>query len=132
MNRFVQYWNAVLTIAYKEFIHVWRDRRVLLSILIIPPLFTLVFGHALEDTAPKGVPAMYADVDHSPESEQFLQLLKGNGTFAWKPWRGDPNGKIDLLNTHTSAAIVIPAGWGKSLHEGDPKPIRAVLDGADT
>jgi ABC-type multidrug transport system permease subunit len=133
MSRFVNYWNAVLTIAYKEFIHVWRDRRVLFSIIVIPPFFTLVFGHALEDTAPKDVPAMYYDADHSPQSEQLLELLKNKGTFSWKPWRGgDPNGKIDLLNAHVKAAIVIPAGWGQSLSNGDPIPIRAVLDGADT
>lgn len=132
MSRFAHYCNSVLTIAYKEFIHVWRDRRVLFSILVVPPFFTLVFGHALEDTAPKGVPANYFDADHSPQSEQFLELLKNKGTFSWKPWRGDPNGKIDLLNAGVKAAIVVPAGWGKGLSNGDPMKIRAVLDGSDT
>ncbi|MBV9488106.1 MAG: ABC transporter permease [Verrucomicrobia bacterium] len=133
MNRFVQYCNAVLTIAYKEFIHVWRDRRVLFSIIVIPPFFTLVFGHALADTAPKDVPAMYYDADQSRESRDFLEALKKNETFSWKPWRGaDPSGRIDLLNARTSVAIVIPAGWGKGLTDGNPLPIRAVLDGADT
>jgi ABC-type multidrug transport system permease subunit len=133
MSRFVRYCNSVLTIAYKEFIHVWRDRRVLFSIIVIPPFFTLVFGHALQDTAPKDVPAMDYDADHTPQSEQFLEALKNKGTFSWKPWRGgDPNGKIDLLSARVKAAIVIPAGWGKSLSNGDPMQIRAVLDGSDT
>ncbi len=132
MKAFAEFINAVLTIAYKEFIHVWRDRRVLLAIVILPPFFTLVFGHAFEETALREVPAMCYDADHSPESAQFVELLKGKDTFAWKPWRGDPNGKIDLVNTHTSLAVVIPAGWGQSLHNGDPLKIRAVLDGTDT
>ena len=29
-------WNAVLAIAYKEFVHVWRDRRVVLLIVVLP------------------------------------------------------------------------------------------------
>src|SRR5947209_20594955 len=85
--------NAVFTIAYKEFIHVWRDRRVLLSIIILPPFFTLVFGHAFEDTGVKDVPAMYYDADRSAESQKFLELLKAKGTFQWRDWHGDPRGR---------------------------------------
>jgi ABC-2 type transport system permease protein len=129
---FPPFLNAVFTIAYKEFIHVWRDRRVLLSIIILPPFFTLLFGHAFEDTGVKDVPAMYYDADRSAESQKFLEQLKAKGTFQWRAWRGDPHGKIDLLNTHTSAAVIIPEGWGQGLTNGDPKPIRVVLDGTDT
>jgi len=29
-------------------------------------------------------------------------------------------------------AVIIPSGWGQSLHNGDPKPVHVVLDGTDT
>src|SRR3984885_2289892 len=64
--------KAILTIAYKEFVHVWRDRRVLLLILVLPPFFTFVFGHAFENSTIRDVPAMYFDADQSQQSKEFL------------------------------------------------------------
>jgi ABC-2 type transport system permease protein len=125
-------WNAVLAIAYKEFVHVWRDRRVMFLIVVLPPFFTFLFGHAFENSTIRDVPAMSFDADHSPQSEEFLALLKAKDIFDWKPWHGDPAGQIQLFPAGVEAAIVVPAGWGQGLLNGDPKPIRAVLDGTDT
>jgi ABC-2 type transport system permease protein len=125
-------WRAILAIAYKEFVHVWRDKRVLFLIVVLPSFFTFLFGHAFENSSIRGVPAMYYDADNSPQSQDFLALVKGKDTFDWKPWQGDPNGKIDLFPAGVEAAIVIPAGWGAALMGGEPKPILAVLDGTDT
>lgn len=125
-------WDAVLAIAYKEFVHVWRDRRVMLLIVVLPPFFTFLFGHAFENSTIRDVPAMYFDADRSQESQDFLALLKGKDIFDWKPWNSDPQGKIDLFPAGVQAAIVVPGGWGQGLHDGDPKPIRGVLDGTDT
>jgi ABC-type multidrug transport system permease subunit len=127
------FWGAIATIAYKEFIHIWRDRGVLLAILIVPPFFTLVFGHAFAETALRGVPALLYDADKSNDSQKFVDLVRSNGTFVWKDWNGPgKNGQTSLLKTGAKAAIIIPEGWGKGLHDGDPKPIHVVLDGSDT
>jgi ABC-type multidrug transport system permease subunit len=125
-------WNAVLAIAYKEFVHVWRDRRVMLLIIVLPPFFTFLFGHAFENSTIRDIPAMYFDADRSKESHEFLDLLKAKGAFDWLPWSGDPNGRIELFPAHVQAAIVVPAAWGQGLSDGDPLPIRAILDGTDT
>jgi ABC-2 type transport system permease protein len=124
--------SAILAIAYKEFVHVWRDRRVMLLIVVLPPFFTFLFGHAFENSTIRDVPAMFFDSDHSEQSQAFLALLKAKDIFDWRLWKGDPEGKIDLFTAGVEAAIVIPVGWGKGLRDGDPKPIRAVLDGSDT
>ncbi|HWY92884.1 MAG TPA: ABC transporter permease [Chthoniobacterales bacterium] len=125
-------WSAILTIAYKEFIHVWRDRRVMFLLVVLPPFFTFLFGHAFEGTSLRDVPAMYFDADNSKESREFLDRVKAKDTFLWKAWRGDPKGQIDLFRAGVQAAIVIPEGWGDGLRNGEPLPIRLVLDGTDT
>src|SRR5438105_2708172 len=51
-------WNAISSVAHKEFLHVWRDRRILALILVLPPFFTLLFGHAFEGTALSNAPAL--------------------------------------------------------------------------
>ena len=156
----VDSWNAILTIAYKEFVHVWRDRRVLLLILVLPPFFTVVFGHAFGGAAIRDVPTMFLNADGDSESERFANLLHGQDifsaliegsddpgktqkdlgdllqtlkeTFIWKPWAGDSAGPSDLVKAGCEAAIVIPSGWGQAIRDGKPIPIRAILDGSDT
>jgi len=124
--------SAILTIAYKEFIHVWRDRRVLFLLVVLPPFCTFLFGHAFENATLRDVPAMYLDVDQSKESQQFLDRVKAKDTFLWRTWRGDPNGQIDLFRAGVQAAIIVPRGWGAGLSNGAPLAIRLVLDGTDT
>ncbi|MBA3386738.1 MAG: ABC transporter permease, partial [Chthoniobacterales bacterium] len=35
---------AIASVARKEFLHIFRDRRVLILLVVLPPIFTLVFG----------------------------------------------------------------------------------------
>ena len=42
--------QAINSVAVKEFIHIYRDWRILVLLLILPPVFTLIFGHAFEST----------------------------------------------------------------------------------
>ena len=42
--------QAISSVAVKEFIHIYRDWRILVLLLILPPVFTLIFGHAFEST----------------------------------------------------------------------------------
>src|SRR5262249_813156 len=157
--RFVDSWNAVLAIAYKEFVHVWRDRRVLLLIVVLPPFFTFVFGHPFAGPAIRDVPAMFYNADTGSESTRFADLLHGKDvfgalvegsddpekarkdindqlqnlrdTFAWKPWVGDPVGPINLVKAGVQAAIVIPAGWSQAIRDGKPIPNSTVPAGSD-
>ncbi|HEX8312133.1 MAG TPA: hypothetical protein VF614_12495, partial [Chthoniobacteraceae bacterium] len=75
---------AILSVARKEFLHIWRDRRVLVLLLALPPIFTLVFGHAFESSDIKHVPAILVDADASPLSNQLVADLAKRETFSWK------------------------------------------------
>ena len=39
---------AILSVARKECLHIVRDWRILLVLLLLPPAFTLMFGYAFE------------------------------------------------------------------------------------
>ena len=105
---------------------------MLFLLVVLPPFFTFLFGHAFENATLRDVPAMYLDADQSKESMQFLDLVKAKDTFLWKAWRGDPDGQIDLFRAGVQAAIIVPRGWGAGLSNGAPLAIRLVLDGTDT
>ena len=123
--------QAIGSVAKKEFIHIYRDWRILVLLLILPPVFTLIFGHAFESTASSDVPALLENADHSPLSDLFVTELLKAKTFAWRQ-RNTSTGQPDLLREGVRAALIIPAGWGESLKNGNPLPLPLFLDGSDT
>lgn len=124
--------QAITSVAYKEFLHIYRDRRVLVLLLILPPLFTLIFGHAFEEEEMTNVPALLINRDSAPMAQQFLDVLRQNKTFTWQELTPAVTTESDLLGHGAQASLVIPRGWTDSLKNGDPKPIPLYLDGADT
>ncbi|MEO7167067.1 MAG: ABC transporter permease [Spartobacteria bacterium] len=123
--------QAINSVAVKEFIHIYRDWRILVLLLILPPVFTLIFGHAFETTGSTNVPALLEDRDHSPQSAQFVRQVRTETTFKWKMAK-KIGGQPDLLGEGARAALIIPTGWGASLRNGDPLPLPLYLDGSDT
>ena len=124
--------GAILSVAYKEFLHIYRDRRVLLLLLILPPLFTLLFGHAFENTELTDVPALLIDRDNTPRTERFISVITKDKTFRWKRAAPDFPNESDLLANGVKASLIIPLGWSDSLSKGDPKAVPLYLDGSDT
>ena len=123
--------EAVASVAYKEFLHIYRDRRVLLLVLTLPPLFTLLFGHAFETGELTGVRSLLIDRDNTPRAQEFIDIISKNKTFQWHRGSPDIKNESDLLGHGMQAALIIPAGWNESLENGDPKPLLLYLDGSD-
>jgi ABC-2 type transport system permease protein len=124
--------HAIASVATKEFLHIYRDRRILVLILLLPPLMTLMFGHAFEATTLVDSPALLQDRDQTPESRKFVESITRNKTFKWKIESGTALREPDLLRQWVQAALIIPQGWGKGLSNGNPVPLRMLLDGSDT
>ena len=124
--------GSIASVARKEFIHILRDWRILILIFTLPPAFTLLFGHAFEVTELTDAPAMLFDADRSEQSEKLAEKLRESKTFAWRDAGQTSADAIDLLKTGVQAAIIVPAGWGTGLQNGDPLPLRLTLDGMDT
>ena len=123
-------WNAIASVALKEFLHVWRDKRILALILILPPFFTLLFGYAFEATELTGVHAMIIDRDQTEQSAKLAEMLGKKKTFAWKTAK-DTGSDPDLLHLGVSAALLIPKDWTSTLEAGSPMPLQLFLDGTD-
>lgn len=124
--------GAIASVAYKEFLHIYRDRRVLLLLLILPPIFTLIFGHAFEVADLSNVPAVLINRDATPRTQRFIDLALTNKTFHWQLQAPNERRETDLLGHGVQGALVIPKGWSNSLTNGDPIPLRFYLDGSDT
>ena len=123
--------EATGSVAYKEFLHILRDRRVLLLVLTLPPLFTLLFGHAFETSELTGVKSLLINSDNTPRAQEFVDIISKNKTFQWRYGSPDTKNEPDLLAEGVQAALIIPAGWNESLENGDPKPLLLYVDGGD-
>jgi ABC-type multidrug transport system permease subunit len=123
--------SAIKSVAYKEFLHIYRDRRVLILLVLLPPLFTLLFGHAFETSEISDVPALLINRDVSEPTQRFVDIVLKNKTFRWRQASPDIANESDLLGHGVRAALVIPQGWSDSLRAGNPKPVQLYLDGSD-
>ncbi len=124
--------NAIASVAHKEFLHIYRDRRVLILLLILPPFFTLMFGHAFENSEMTNVPALLINRDHSAPTQRFIDVVSKNKTFRWQTPPPSATNESNLLGNHVQASLVIPPGWSASLAAGNPQPLIVYLDGSDT
>ncbi len=124
--------HAILSVATKEMLHILRDRRIVVLLLVLPPFFTLLFGHAFEASAISRVPALLQDRDHSAQSAALLAVLRPDATFAWREPGPDAPVEHNLLKAKAQAQLIIPPGWGASLASGEPQPLDLTLDGSDT
>jgi ABC-2 type transport system permease protein len=124
--------SAIASVAYKEFLHIYRDRRILLLLLILPPLFTVLFGHAFENTELTDVPALLVNRDSAPQAGRFIEIISKNKTFLWKTAAPDISDEGNLLKYGVKASLVVPAGWSENLANGNPRPLPLYLDGSDT
>ena len=123
--------EAVTSVSYKEFLHIYRDRRVLLLVLTLPPLFTLLFGHAFETGELTGVRSLLVDRDNTPRAQEFIDIISKNKTFQWRRGSSEIKNESDLLGHGVKATLVIPAEWNQSLENGDPKPLLLYVDASD-
>ncbi|MDQ2867709.1 MAG: ABC transporter permease [Verrucomicrobiota bacterium] len=124
--------SAIASVAYKEFLHIYRDKRVLVLLLVLPPFFTLMFGHAFENTERTEVPTLLVNRDATERTQRFLDVAMKNKTFAWKIMSPDITNEADLLGRGVQGALVIPQGWSEALVNGNPKPLQFYVDGSDT
>ena len=124
--------RAIASVAVKEFLHIWRDRRIVVLILLLPPLFTLLFGYAFEVGELSHVATLLRDDDQSDASRKLTDFLSTKDTFAFQKTPSPAKAEPDLLRAQVAAALIVPAGWGTGLKNGEPMPLRLVLDGTDT
>ncbi|MBA2744434.1 MAG: ABC transporter permease, partial [Chthoniobacterales bacterium] len=124
--------RAIASVARKEFLHIYRDRRVLILLLVLPPVFTLVFGHAFEVEEMTDVPALLINGDAAPRTDRFIERALQNKTFRWRKEEQGTGAENDLLGHGVQAALVIPAGWSEGLANGKPIPLQLFLDASDT
>ncbi len=116
----------------KEFIQVFRDRRMKAIVFVIPVMQLMVFGFAVSTDVNHISTAVY-DLDNSYESREIIRRLNGSGYFDISYYAGSPREIQELLDRgKVITAIQINRGFSSDLKRGKPTDIQIIVDGTDS
>lgn len=118
-------------IAHKEVVHIGRDPQALLFAIGMPVVLIFLFGYAVSFDVER-IPLVVVDQDRSAESRALVDKFTASDTFRVVARRQDPKEVETLFRSNTAkAALVIPAGYGRTLRRGGNAQAQLLLDGAD-
>lgn len=128
----------ILAIAMKDIRETLRDKMTFFFLLLMPIIFTVMFGFAFgggsgggatEDTR---LPVALLDQDGSAVSAGLARLLEQSESIRVEAVTGDAAAlEAGVLDGTWSAAITVPAGYGASLAAGQPVPVGVLYDPAN-
>jgi ABC-2 type transport system permease protein len=124
----------ILDIAQKDLLQILRDRKTFIFLLIMPIAFTLFFAIAVggtgQSTGDARLPVGFLDQDQSALGGELGKVLAGSTVI-----RLDQNAKrtpadLDKLvaDEKLAAGLVIPAGYGQSILDGNPLKLTVIAD----
>lgn len=122
----------IATIVVKELLQFRRDRLLLLFITLVPVLQLVLMAQAVtRGIDEQGVVVM--DLDHSRWSRQLAVKLDTAEELEVRYYATDDDEVSRLMDEgRVRLAVVIPAGFGRSLIEpGSSRPIQLIVDGTN-
>jgi ABC-2 type transport system permease protein len=121
----------VTAVARKEFIHITRDWRMIVAVLLLPLLQLLLFAYAISFDV-RNVPSVTLDLDKSAASRAYLDAYAKSGFFTLQGSVADYAG-IDAAFDRSEArvAIVVQRGYGDALAAGRAASVSVLIDGSE-
>ena len=123
----------ILDIASKDLLQILRTRLTFLFLLIMPIGFTLLFGVAFggfKGQPDPRLPIGFLDQDGGLVSQQLGSLLKNSTVVRLdeNPQRGPADLEKLVGDEKLAAALVIPAGYSRSVQDGTPLKLIFMID----
>lgn len=123
--------SRVGAIARKEFIHIGRDPRMLIAVLIVPIVQLLLFSYAISFDV-KDVPTVVLDQDRTAQSRAYLQTYRSSEFFDVRGSIPDLAGVDDAFQRNLAQiAVVVPPGFARSLARGEKAQVAVMVDGTE-
>ncbi|NUQ02166.1 MAG: ABC transporter permease [Armatimonadetes bacterium] len=123
--------NRTLAVAWKEVLHLVRDRRSLVAALGLPVILLLLYG-AVVDFDLKHLPFVAVDHDRTAASRRLLQSCAAIESFRLVGLLDHPN-EVDAVFARRQAtiALVIPPGFQRAMQKQGTARLQILVDGAD-
>jgi ABC-2 type transport system permease protein len=121
--------NKAVAVGKKEFRQIVRDRRTLMILLLIPLVFLVLFGYALNFDI-KHVALAVQDRDDSPESRALVAAFLNSGYFDLATMIRSPADLSRVMDANVArAALIIPENTGRAVRRGETAPVQVIING---
>jgi ABC-2 type transport system permease protein len=123
-------WVRIRELVRKEFIQLFRDKRVRPLLIISPLVQLIVFGYVVS-TDVRDVKVGVLDQSKTVESRQLLDAVSGNRTFRIVRYSEHPKEIEDLLLRRKADLIIkIPPDFSRTLRSGRTASVQILVDGS--
>ena len=118
--------------ARKEFLHVIRDRRTLMLIILMPIMQLTIYGYAI-NTDVKHMATVIFDEDQTPLSRRLVQAFEQSAYFDMRSRVQSPKELRHALDKgRAKAGLHIPPDFAKNLLAGHGSTLQLLVDGTDS
>jgi ABC-2 type transport system permease protein len=129
--------NRILDITVKDLRQIMRNRMTFLFLLIMPIVFTLIFGLAFGGSGKatdSRLPVGYLDRDGGTLSADLKNLLAASTVIRLDetPGRSEADFEALVSSGKLAAAIVVPADYSQSVRDGSPLKLGFYADPSQT
>ena len=124
--------SVIRTIIRKEFIQLFRDKRMIIPLFVAPVIQLILFGYAATVDI-KNITLAVVDNDRTEDSRAYIASFVRSGYFEIKAEPGSSAALDELLDAGTvQAAIVIPPRFGERIAARTASDVQVLLDGTDS
>lgn len=124
-------WSRFYAIIQKEFIHVFKDKASFIIVLIMPIMFSLIFGYAVT-TDIEDIQIAVLDNDKTVESREIIRKFSASDYFITDYYVTSIDEIEALISGNVvKGAIIIPNGFATSIQRGEDGDYQLILDGSD-
>jgi ABC-2 type transport system permease protein len=123
--------KRLISIAHKEFIHLFRDPRSLALMAFLPVFLLILYGYAASFDV-KNIPIAVLDQDRSSASREFTDKFIHSGYFTLHENLSSDSQFADRLDGSKVKMIInIPPGYERDIAIGRKAEIQILVDGSD-
>jgi ABC-2 type transport system permease protein len=124
--------ERIKQLVIKEFIQVFRDKRMKAIVFVTPIMQLMLFGYAVT-TDVNNITTAFYDLDRSFESREVARRLESSGYFNISHFPESPAEVQELVDRgKVLCAIQVNKGFSSDLRRKVPTEIQIIVDGTDS
>jgi len=123
--------SRILALIRKEFLHIFRNRRTLVVMFMMPIIQLVLLGYAATTDIEHLSTAVF-DSDKSSASRELIDAYKASSYFDIVNYvESEPELEYLIDSSQVRAGLLIPPGYGEKINAGEQAQIAFVIDGSD-
>lgn len=124
--------RQVLSIAYYEMLHIFKDKILILLLFVVPLAYVSVFGMVYVSGVLTGIPMGIVDLDNSRLSREVVTAFENSPRFkVMKEINTFPRLEEGMKNGAVRAGIVIPGDFEKKVSQHRDTTVLTVYDASN-